>query len=210
MAMSLHMSETQLWMKRMIPLIKQKLPGQNWSLSVGSGIFFICAFLYLWLFVDMGLIYHSYGTTLAYPAFQTGGLFFKTSLSHPGGLVEYVAGFLSHLYYFPWLGALIAAGVAWLAYCTSKRLGGFFTRTYFSYIDESGKAYKPFILPQKDPLYYDSLLQTYSVPELIKSPVKVSQISLARAVRGTEKIEIDGLSSATKKAEDSAWKYVRE
>jgi len=61
----------------------------------------------------------------------------------------------------------------WLAF-SSKRMGGFFTRTYFTYINEDGKASKPFVLPQKDPTYYDSLIQTYSVPELIKQPVAVS------------------------------------
>jgi hypothetical protein len=88
----------------------------------------------------------------------------------------------------------------WMAF-SSKRGTGVFTRTYFSYIDESGKVYKPFILPQKDPTYYDSLLQTYSVPELIKSPVKVSRNTLARAVRQAEKIEVDiPLTGATIKA----------
>jgi len=78
----------------------------------------------------------------------------------------------------------------WLAF-SSKRRDGLFTRTYFSYIDENGRAYKPFILPQKDPTYYDSLLQTYSVPELITRQVEISKIALARAVRGPAKIEPD-------------------
>ena len=67
----------------------------------------------------------------------------------------------------------------WLAF-SSKRIGGFFTRTYFTYIDENGKASKPFILPQKDPTYYDSLLQTYSVPELITRPIPVSARQLCK------------------------------
>ncbi len=78
----------------------------------------------------------------------------------------------------------------WLTF-SSKRLDGLFTRTYFSYIDETGRAYKPFILPQKDPAYYDSLLQTYSVPELITRRVEVSKAALARAVRGPAKIAPD-------------------
>ena len=89
----------------------------------------------------------------------------------------------------------------WLAF-SSKRGDGLFTRTYFSYVDKDGNAYKPFILPQKDPAYYDSLLQTYSVPELIKSPVKVSRNALTRAVRRAEKIEVHiPLTGATVKAE---------
>ncbi len=88
----------------------------------------------------------------------------------------------------------------WLTF-SSKRLDGLFTRTYFSYIDENGRAYKPFILPQKDPTYYDSLLQTYSVPELITCPVEVSKITLARAVRRPAKISPDiPITGATPKA----------
>ena len=78
----------------------------------------------------------------------------------------------------------------WIAF-SSKRRGGMFTRTFFSYIDENGKVYKPFILPQKDPVFYDSFLKTYSVPELITTPVKVSSKILGRVTRSTDKIDVD-------------------
>lgn len=99
----------------------------------------------------------------------------------------------------------------WLAF-SSKAGTGLFTRTYFSYIDESGKAYKPFILPQKDPAYYDSLLQTYSVPELVKNPVKVSRYALTRAVRRPKMIEVDiPITGATVGAETTEpWQQGRE
>ena len=91
----------------------------------------------------------------------------------------------------------------WLAFSSKKR-DGLFTRTYFSYIDNSGNAQKPFILPQKDPLFYDSLLETFSVPEFITAPVKVSPKSLARAVRWSKQIEVElPLSGATSKPESS-------
>ena len=70
----------------------------------------------------------------------------------------------------------------WIAF-SSKRRGGLFTRTYFSYVDSTGTAYKPFVLPQKDPTHYDSLLETYSVPELLKGPVTASKSLLARKAR---------------------------
>jgi len=70
----------------------------------------------------------------------------------------------------------------WIAF-SSKRQGGLFTRTYFSYVDEGGKVHKPFVLPQEDPAYYDSLLETYSVPELLTGPVTASKSRLARAAR---------------------------
>lgn len=70
----------------------------------------------------------------------------------------------------------------WIAF-SSKRQGGLFTRTYFSYVDDAGTVHKPFVLPQEDPTYYDSLLETYSVPELVTGPVTASKFRLARAAR---------------------------
>jgi hypothetical protein len=70
----------------------------------------------------------------------------------------------------------------WIAF-SSKRRGGSLTKTYISYVDENGRVHKPFILPQKDPTYYDSLLETFSVPELISGRIKVNKSSLARAAR---------------------------
>ena len=85
----------------------------------------------------------------------------------------------------------------WIAF-SSKRQDGLFTRTYLSYVDGAGTAYKPFVLPQQDPTYYDSLLETYSVPELVKGPVRVSKSRLAHAARAepslTPDIPITGAS----------------
>ena len=75
----------------------------------------------------------------------------------------------------------------WIAF-SSKRQSGVFTRTYISYVDRQGKAYKPLLLPQKDPTYYDSCLWTYSVPELVREPVRVTKEKLGRVVRGSRKI----------------------
>jgi dipeptidyl aminopeptidase/acylaminoacyl peptidase len=77
----------------------------------------------------------------------------------------------------------------WIAF-SSKRQGGLYTRTFFSYMDENGKVHKPFVMPQKDPEFYDSFLKTYSVPELITGPIRVKHRTLARAVRSSEKIEV--------------------
>ncbi len=85
----------------------------------------------------------------------------------------------------------------WIAF-SSKRQGGLFTRTYLSYVDSEGAVHKPFILPQQDPTYYDSLLETYSVPELVKGPATVSKSRLARAARAkpsvTPEIPLTGAS----------------
>ncbi|MBL7153173.1 MAG: PD40 domain-containing protein [Phycisphaerae bacterium] len=75
----------------------------------------------------------------------------------------------------------------WIAF-SSKRKSGVFTRSYISYVDRQGRAYKPLLLPQKDPSYYDSCLWTYSVPELVTEPVKVTKERLGRVVRSSERI----------------------
>ena len=78
----------------------------------------------------------------------------------------------------------------WFAF-SSRRQGGALTRTYISYVDKAGRVYKPFILPQKNPDYYDSLLETYSVPELVKSKVKVNKSLLARVARSKPSVAVD-------------------
>jgi Tol biopolymer transport system component len=89
----------------------------------------------------------------------------------------------------------------WIAF-SSKRMDGLYTRTFFSYVDKNGKVYKPFVMPQRDPEFYDSLLMTYSVPELIKGPIKVSHRTLARTIYSAKKSEIDvPITAATQKAD---------
>jgi len=86
----------------------------------------------------------------------------------------------------------------WIAF-SSKRPEGIFSRVHFSYIDESGKDHKAFIMPQKDPTFYDSFVYLYNLPELITGPVTVSRNALARAVRSHKEIEVgEAITGATK------------
>ena len=88
----------------------------------------------------------------------------------------------------------------WIVF-SSKKDSGVFTRTHIAYVDRNGKVYKPIQLPQKDPTYYDSCLWTYSVPELIIEPVRVTKEKLGRAVRSSRKIPIQmPVTMATPKA----------
>jgi hypothetical protein len=68
----------------------------------------------------------------------------------------------------------------WIVF-SSKRQDGLFARPYFSYIDSSGMASKPFVLPQQDPMFYESCIQTYNVPEFTKGPIHISPQDLANA-----------------------------
>jgi hypothetical protein len=98
-----------------------------------------------------------------------------------------------------------ASNSRWFAF-GSKRLDGLCARPYFCYMDEHGGASKPFILPQKDPEFYDKLLDTYNVPEFVTGPVKASWQSLSHAaldnksmIKATldKKVNVDGVTGAT-------------
>jgi hypothetical protein len=87
----------------------------------------------------------------------------------------------------------------------SKRRDGLCSRLYFSYVDTLGNVHKPFLLPQKDPAFYDTFVMNYNLPEMIDGPVKVSPWNLMQAAHKEpvkadfdQTVDIDALSGATK------------
>jgi hypothetical protein len=66
----------------------------------------------------------------------------------------------------------------WLVF-SSRRIDGLYTRPYFAYVDESGKAGKPFLLPQDDPDYYHRFMKSYNIPEFITGKVKPQSRAIA-------------------------------
>jgi hypothetical protein len=52
----------------------------------------------------------------------------------------------------------------------SKRDDGIYGKPYFCYIDSTGKTFKPFVLPQRDPSVYDNTLKSFNIPELSNGP----------------------------------------
>jgi hypothetical protein len=68
----------------------------------------------------------------------------------------------------------------WIVF-SSKRHDGLFTMPYFSHIDSLGNASKPFVLPQENPLFYETCLELYNVPEFTKEPIHISPQILAKA-----------------------------
>ena len=91
---------------------EKRISRRGWKRAIGCGIFFTCFYLYVWLIIEPRLIYHGFGTLINYPAFSVDWLFLKSSLSYPGGPIEYAVGFLSQLFYFSWVGALIITIIA--------------------------------------------------------------------------------------------------
>ncbi len=55
---------------------------------------------------------------------------------------------------------------------TSRRDDGLYSRIYFSQIDSTGRATKPFMLPQRNPKeYYRRLMDSYNTPDFVAEPV---------------------------------------
>lgn len=71
----------------------------------------------------------------------------------------------------------------WIIF-TSRREDGGYSRLYISYFDEKGKAHKPFVLPQKDPLYYKGSFKSFNIPEFIAEPASVNPVNLASILKG--------------------------
>ena len=53
----------------------------------------------------------------------------------------------------------------------SKRGDGMFGKPWFSHVSEDGTTTRPFLLPQKDPHFYDNMLRSFNVPDLGNSSV---------------------------------------
>jgi hypothetical protein len=87
----------------------------------------------------------------------------------------------------------------------SKQINGLCSRPFFSYFDENGNAHKPFVLPQKDPEFYNTYLKNYNVPELVSERININKWKLTKAVRSKAvdatfdpSVNIDALSGATR------------
>ncbi|MFZ0034771.1 MAG: hypothetical protein WAK60_07280, partial [Sedimentisphaerales bacterium] len=77
----------------------------------------------------------------------------------------------------------------WIIF-SSKRSNGLFTRSYLSYVDESGKVYKPLVVPQEDPEFYDCHLEMFTTPEFATGPLTVIGEKLARVAHGSTRISV--------------------
>jgi len=88
----------------------------------------------------------------------------------------------------------------WLVF-SSKRTDGRSTRPFFAYFGSWEKTGKPFILPQKDPEYYNVLMESFNIPEFVKGRIKFGSRDFAR-VSGNESVKAnprDPLESLSKR-----------
>jgi hypothetical protein len=77
----------------------------------------------------------------------------------------------------------------WIVF-SSKRDQGVFTRCYLSYVDENGKAYKPFVLPQKNPEFYEYCLEAFNTPEFVTGPISVGRDKLVQLINGSDGVSL--------------------
>lgn len=61
---------------------------------------------------------------------------------------------------------------------SSRREDGSYTRLYISYFDSNGKTHKPYVLPQKNPLFNKMYFRSFNIPEFIVKPVKTNRLKL--------------------------------
>ena len=75
----------------------------------------------------------------------------------------------------------------WVVFA-SRRIDGLHTRPFIAYIDETGKAAKPFLLPQKEKDFYTLSMKSYNIPELVKGKVTVRASQIAQKAKNTTPI----------------------
>jgi dipeptidyl aminopeptidase/acylaminoacyl peptidase len=74
-----------------------------------------------------------------------------------------------------------SSGSRWFVFA-SRRSDGLYSRVYFSWMDENGEATKPFMLPQRNPDYYDYSFQSFNVPELVTGKVNTDGRKMLKTI----------------------------
>ena len=70
----------------------------------------------------------------------------------------------------------------WLVF-SSKRLDGRSGRPFFAHIDSAGNQGKEFVLPQKDPSFYNRMLKSFNIPEFVNGKIEVNPRDFLNASR---------------------------
>jgi hypothetical protein len=79
-----------------------------------------------------------------------------------------------------------SSGSHWFVF-SSRRIDGLYTRPYIAWLDDNGTTTKPFILPQKDPDFYDDFMRSYNVPELVNKKVKSNGRNMLKTIGSAPK-----------------------
>ncbi|MCU0454669.1 MAG: hypothetical protein MUE74_00045 [Bacteroidales bacterium] len=73
----------------------------------------------------------------------------------------------------------------------SKRGDGVYGKPWFSHIDANGRTTKPFLMPQRDPEFYDFFMKSYNIPELSSGPAPFTPEDVRRAFIQLEAEPVD-------------------
>ena len=95
----------------------------------------------------------------------------------------------------------------WIVF-SSKRMDDIYSFPFFAYFDKNGNTYKPFVLPQKDPLFYSTYLKHFNRPEFISGKINLTPRQVRDFIYNTEpqsvlfdsSVDVDALSGATRVA----------
>ncbi|MBW6500258.1 MAG: hypothetical protein K0B05_02595 [Bacteroidales bacterium] len=68
----------------------------------------------------------------------------------------------------------------WIVF-SSRRTDGRSSRPFIAYIDPKGNQGREFILPQKDPAFYDKMLESFNIPEFVNGQIKLRPRDFAAA-----------------------------
>jgi hypothetical protein len=171
-----------------------------------------------WGEADTVLSAHKLGKSITFPRVSPDGRYIMFCLSDHGYFTIYDA--LSDIYlldltngtyrkmnisstsnesYHAWAGS-----GRWIVF-SSKRIDDVYSRPFFAYFDTDGKEHKPFVLPQKDPLFYNAFFKNYNIPEPITGRVPLNSREMRDAahkdpvnVEFDTTVDLDALSGASR------------
>ncbi|MBN2188554.1 MAG: PD40 domain-containing protein [Chitinispirillaceae bacterium] len=96
----------------------------------------------------------------------------------------------------------------------SRRRDGICGLPYFAFVDTAGSVSKPFLLPQRDPAFYETWLKSFNVPVLVSGPVRAGWRKLGRAVddqaagkavRLDPRVPLEGMTGASARVMTGAY-----
>ncbi len=81
-----------------------------------------------------------------------------------------------------------STGSHWFAF-VSRRENGLYSQLFFSCIDDSGKASKPFLLPQENPLeYYSNTTYSFNIPDFTTKKVEIDRHAVGKGLMAEERV----------------------
>ena len=70
----------------------------------------------------------------------------------------------------------------WMVF-SSRRIDGLYTHPHLTYLRPDGTFTRPFVIPQKDPLFYKYFMKSFNIPELVKGKVQLDKPQLWKVTR---------------------------